>query len=70
MTISLNPVLRHSRTGIILASSSTPPFWQSMTDMIGVWDFSDAANLTLSGSDITGVTDLTGNGHDLSVVLF
>jgi len=30
------------------------------------WDYSDVSSLTLSSAEITGVTDLSGNGHDLT----
>jgi hypothetical protein len=30
------------------------------------WDFSDSASLTVSGSEITAITDKSGNGWDLS----
>ena len=40
------------------------------TDVAGIsawWDFSDAASVSLSGTDITSVTDLSGNSKTLSV---
>ena len=33
------------------------------------YDFTNAANLTLSGTDVNGVTDLSGNGFDLTSAL-
>jgi hypothetical protein len=34
--------------------------------LVARYDFASDKNLTLSGPEITGVTDLSGNGHDLA----
>jgi hypothetical protein len=48
---------------------AVPRFWTPADDSPAVWlDFKDAGNVLLSGAEVLGAYDLSGNGRDADVV--
>jgi hypothetical protein len=53
---------------MLLSGTASAPAGPPLANLVGWWDASVTASLTLSGSDVTSIADQSGNGKTLTAV--